>query len=326
MRCAGEAKSDRKGDESMKIVIVGAGAMGCLFAALLRRAGLEPLLLEKSPSTVAAIGCGGLVLEDLTGTHAVDRIAITGDAAGIGPADYVVFFVKAFDTASAAGFAAACIGPATVVVTLQNGIGNADVLSERFPGSNVLAGITAHGATLLGPGHVRHAGCGETAFGPLHPSGRRSAEVLCDVFNASGIAARIDDDVHALLWGKLCVNIGINALAAILDISNGRILEMDPVRDIMRNAVREAVAVAVAQGLEFDADEQVARVEQVCRATQSNICSMLQDVRAGRMTEIEYINGAVVRAGRSLHCPVPVNAMLADLVRARQMLAAGKSA
>ena len=171
----------------MKIVIVGAGAMGCLFAALLQRAGQQAVLLEKCAVTVAAIACRGLVLEERTATHAVAGIAITGDAAQIGPADYVIFFVKAFDTVSAAGFASACVGPGSAVVTLQNGIGNADVLSSCFPGSIVLAGVTAHGATLLGPGHVRHAGCGETAFGALNPSGRRSAEELCGVFNAAGI-------------------------------------------------------------------------------------------------------------------------------------------
>jgi 2-dehydropantoate 2-reductase len=171
---------------------------------------------------------------------------------------------------------------------------------------------------------VRHAGCGETVFGALHPSGRQSAEELCGVFNAAGIEARADDDTQALLWKKLFVNIGINALAAILDISNGRILEMDDVRAIMHAAVREAAAVAAAKGIPVSSDEAIARVEQVCRDTRDNICSMLQDMRAGRMTEIDYMHGAVVREGRCLGCSVPVNAMLSDLVRAKQMLAAAQ--
>jgi len=310
----------------MRIVIVGAGAMGCLFTALLRRSGLAVSLLENNVSTVAAIARCGIVLDDSTGTHTIGGIVITGNAAEIAPADYVIFFVKSFDTGRAADCAAACIGPKTTLVTLQNGLGNADVLCGCFPGNTVLGGITAHGATLLGPGHVRHAGCGETALGPMHSNGRRSAEGLCNAFKAAGIATRIDDDIQALLWGKLFVNIGINALAAILDIRNGLILEMDHVRDIMHAAVREAIAVAVAKGIEVDADAQVAHVEQVCRATRENICSMLQDVRAGRMTEIDYISGAVACEGRALQCPVPVNTMLTDLVRAKQMLVAKKSA
>ncbi len=310
----------------MTIVLVGAGAMGCLFAALLRRAGLEVVLLEKSVSTVEIIAAQGLVLANSTGTYAIDRMAVTRDAASIGYAEYIIFFVKAFDTQSAAEFAAGCIGPESTVVTLQNGLGNVEVLSACFPDNIVLAGTTAHGATLLGPGRVRHAGCGETAFGPMQTGGRLSAEALSCAFTAAGIAVHLHDDVPVLLWDKLFVNIGINALAAILDINNGRILEMEPARDIMRAAVREAVVVAAATGIAVDADEQVARVEQVCRATQSNICSMLQDMRAGRMTEIEHINGAVVREGCSLKCPVPVNAMLTHLVRARQMLAARKTA
>jgi len=310
----------------MNIVIVGAGAMGCLFAALLRRSGRTVSLLENNVSTIAAIARRGIVVDAANGTLAIEGVAITGNATELAPAEYVIFFVKSFDTGRAVDCAAACIGPQTTLVTLQNGLGNADVLSGCFPGNTVLAGVTAHGATLIGPGHVRHAGCGETAFGPLNPSGRRSAEGLCDAFTAAGIAACIDDDVQSLLWGKLFVNIGINALAAILDISNGRILEMAPVRDIMHAAVLEAAAVAGAKGIALDAAEQVAHVEQVCRATRENICSMLQDVRAGRMTEIDYINGAVVREAQSLQRPVPVNAMLTDLVRAKQLLVAGKQA
>jgi 2-dehydropantoate 2-reductase len=310
----------------MKIVLVGAGAMGCLFAGLLRRAGLDSVLLEKSAQTVKAIADQGLALEDSTGTHVFDHVAVTHDADSIGHAEYVIFFVKAFDTKAAAEFAAGCIGPESTVVTLQNGLGNVEVLSSRFPGNSVLAGTTAHGATLLGPRHVRHAGCGETVFGPMHTGGRQSAEALSAAFAMAGITVRLHDDVPALLWSKLFVNIGINALAALLDVTNGCLLEMEPARDIMRAAVREAVVVAAASGLAVDAEEQVACVEQVCRATQSNLCSMLQDMRAGRMTEIEHMNGAVVREGCSLKCPVPVNAMLTRLVLARQMLAARKTA
>jgi 2-dehydropantoate 2-reductase len=186
-----------------------------------------------------------------------------------------------------------------------------------------LAGTTAHGATLLGPGHVRHAGSGDTAIGALRPRECASALRLRDVFETAGIKTRIADDVQGLLWGKLFVNIGINPLAAILDITNGQILEHEQVRSIMHMAVREGVAVAAAKAMSFSFDEQIARVEGVCRATQANVCSMLQDVRAGRRTEIDYLNGAVVREARALGVPVPVNSMLSDLVRARQKLAGG---
>jgi 2-dehydropantoate 2-reductase len=306
----------------MKIVLVGAGAMGCLFAALLRRAGLEICLLARNDASVAAIMRHGIRLENSIGTHAIDGISITRDAASIGYADYVVFFVKAFDTEQAAVCAAACVGPHTVIVTLQNGIGNVELLAEYFPAQPVLAGTTAHGATLLGPGHVRHAGCGETAIAPLRPQERTFAAGLCNVFETAGISTRVADDMQKLLWGKLLVNIGINPLAAILNINNGRILELEHTRCIMRQAVQEGVAVAAAKGIGFDLDEQVARVESVCRATQDNLCSMLQDIRAGRGTEIDYMNGAVVREGLALSVAVPVNSMLTDLVRARQMLAA----
>jgi len=310
----------------MKITIVGAGAMGCLFVALLRRSGLDVHVLEINRETVAAVSRDGILLENSAGVHEVGDIPITRDAASIGSADYVLFFVKSFDTAQAAAFAAGCIGGQTTVVTLQNGIGNVEVLAKRYPGNVVLAGTTAHGATLLGPAHVRHAGSGDTAIGCMQPRGRPAAVRLCDAFAAAGIDVRLVDDIDALLWRKLLVNIGINPLAALLDIANGRILELDHARAAMHAAVREAAAVAAAKGIAIDADEAVGRVEQVCRATRDNLCSMLQDLRAGRTTEIDYLNGAVVREGRSLRCAVSVNAMLSDLVRARQLLAGASDA
>jgi 2-dehydropantoate 2-reductase len=307
----------------MKIVIVGAGAMGCLFGAQLHQAGVEVWLLEKNDASVGAIIRHGIMLENSAGTHVVSGIHSTRDAALTGHADYVIFFVKAFDTDNAAVSALPCIGRRTVIVTLQNGIGNVEILSEHFPSQPVLAGTTAHGATLLGPGHVRHAGSGETAISAFGPQKYACGMELRDVFEEAGIRTRIADDMQTLLWGKLLVNIGINPLAAILGISNGRILEIEQVRRVMHAAVHEGVAVAAAKAICFTPDEQVARVETVCRDTQSNVCSMLQDLRAGRRTEIDYMNGAVVREARALRVPVPVNAMLTDLVKAKQKLASG---
>lgn len=305
----------------MKIVIVGAGAMGCMFAALLRRCGQSVYVLEHDAAACAAVSGRGIVFEGADGSHDVVDIPVQRDAASIGRADYVLMCVKSFDTGKAAAGAAACVDAQTAVVTLQNGIGNVETLSRCFAGRIVLAGTTAHGATLLGPGHVRHAGTGDTAIGCVHPEGRRSAERLCDIFEAAGITVRIADDLQSLLWEKLLVNIGINPLAALLGIANGRILELEHTRAVMHRAVREGAAVAAAHGIPLDPDEAVARAERVCRATQANLCSMLQDLRAGRMTEIDYLNGAVVAGARKTGCPVPVNTMLTELVKARQMLA-----
>jgi 2-dehydropantoate 2-reductase len=308
----------------MKIVIVGAGAMGCLFAALLRRSGQDVVLVEKKADTVAAVERRGIILESSAGTQHVD-VPIARDGGVFGQADCVVLCVKAFDTEGAARTAAACIGARTAVVTLQNGIGNAEVLTACFPLQEVLAGITAHGATLLGPGHVRHAGLGETAIAPLHPAAAGRAQELLTVFENAGIATRLGVDAQALLWSKLLVNIGINPLGAVLNASNGSILDSEHTRRIMHAAVREGVEVAAAKGICFDADDQIVRVEIVCRATRDNLCSMLQDIRAGRRTEIEYMNGAVVREAYAKGVSVPVNSMLAALVAARQQLAAASA-
>jgi len=305
----------------MKIVIVGAGAMGCLFVSLLHRAGVQVCLLARSDASMASISRNGILLENSAGTQDCTGLAITQDAASIGYADYLIFLVKSFDTQQAAVSAAPCVGPATVIVTLQNGIGNVECLSVKFPSQPIVAGTTAHGATLLDPGRVRHAGSGETAISSFRTQDSMHAIALRDVLEKAGIQTRIADDIQLLLWGKLLVNIGINPLAALLDISNGRLLDFENVRCIMHAAVREGVAVAAAKDIFFNPDEQVNRIENICRATRNNICSMLQDLRAGRKTEIDFLNGAVVKEARALHVPAPVNSMLTDLVRARQMLA-----
>jgi 2-dehydropantoate 2-reductase len=309
----------------MKIVIVGAGAMGCLFAALLRRAGFHVQLLEKNDAARAAILHNGIRLENSTGTHRFDGIAVASDAETIGQADYIIFFVKAFDTEQASASVGPCAGPETAIVTLQNGIGNAEILAGQFPTHCILAGTTAHGSTLLEAGYVRHAGCGATAVGALRPQERFRAVELCAIFGKAGIESSVFDEVSSVLWNKLIVNCGINPLAAVLDINNGRILELEPVRSIMHAAVREAVSVGAALGIHMAPDEQIERVEQVCLATQANICSMLQDLRAGRRTEIDYMNGAVVHEARARNLCVPTNSMLCDLVHAKERLAVKES-
>ena len=202
-------------------------------------------------------------------------------------------------------------------MTLQNGVGNIETLEKVFDKGKVLGGVTAEGATLLSPGRIRHAGEGDTVIGPKGDS-RGPVEKIAAAFNQAGFKTRSEDNVDALIWGKLIVNAGINALTAITRLKNGRLPEMDSTRTIMVSAVQEGAEVARAKNIHLPYPDPVKRVTDVCRATSGNMASMLQDVLKRKPTEIDAINGAIVREGKALGISTPVNFILTAIVHALQ--------
>ncbi|MEW6261809.1 MAG: 2-dehydropantoate 2-reductase [Thermodesulfobacteriota bacterium] len=300
----------------MKIAIVGAGAMGSLFGGLLAEAGQDVWLLDVWPEHVETINRQGLSIERQGQVRTIKAQATT-DPGRIGPADLVIVFVKSTQTAAAAVTARDLIGEAGVVLTLQNGLGNADVIAEVVDPRNVLAGTTSHGATLLGPGVIRHAGIGATVIGAWSSRDQSSARRAAEVMTRAGISTQVAEDVKVLIWEKFLINVGINAITALCGVKNGQLLDLEVTRDLMRLAVEEAVAVAKAQGIPIK-DGAVERVYQVAAATGANRSSMGQDVDKRRQTEIAVINGAVVREAGRVGIPVPVNRTLTALIETLQ--------
>jgi 2-dehydropantoate 2-reductase len=192
-----------------------------------------------------------------------------------------------------------------------------EILEQVFGKERILGGVTSEGATLLGPGNIRHAGQGETTIGPGgDPNGL--AEKLVSAFNQAGFKTKCVDNVRDLLWGKLIINVGINALTAITRLKNGRLPEIGGTRLVLEEAVKEAVAVAEAKNIQLPYSDPLNRVMAVCEATAGNIASMLQDVLKERETEVDAINGAIVREGEAYGIPTPVNLTLTSLVHAIQ--------
>ncbi|MEI6125834.1 MAG: 2-dehydropantoate 2-reductase [Pseudomonadota bacterium] len=298
----------------MNIVIVGPGAMGCLFAGMLHRDGHTVWLLARHEDKAAAIVSKGLVIEKGDTIWHMPFMTVTANPAIIGIADVLIFFVKAYSTGDALHTALPVISENTSVITLQNGLGNTDKIGAVVPGDQILAGTTAHGATLLGDGHVRHAGMGETILGAVTPAGYGRALAVQKIFMDAGINTIVSNAITSALWGKLLVNAGINPLTAIMSIKNGRILDCPHLCSIMHRAVEEVCLVSNAMGITLPFPEPVKKVEEVCRATSENISSMLQDINAGRKTEIDYINGAVVLYGRKVAIATPINSLLTALV------------
>ena len=299
----------------MNIAVVGAGAMGSLFGALLAEAGNDVWLYDVWLEHVQTINQDGLRIEREGNTRTV-KIKATDDSRQIGQAGLVIIFVKSFRTNLAAETALNLIGSDGCVMTLQNGMGNADVIAEIIEPERIFAGTTSHGATLLGPGSIRHAGCGPTIIGAWSQTegGLQRARQFAEFFNWTGIKTESVADVRRVVWNKLLINIGINAITALTNIKNGEILGLDITRELSRAAVEEAINVARAENIKVD-DNAVDRVFKVAQATAINRSSMGQDVDHRRQTEIAAINGFIVREAKRLGLQAPVNFALTALVQ-----------
>jgi 2-dehydropantoate 2-reductase len=299
----------------MKITVVGPGALGCLLASFLAKLKEEVWLLDKHKERAARIDQHGITVEALSGGEWQAKVRASADPAAIGESDLVIICVKSYATKDAVLHAKPLVGENTQVITLQNGIGNIEILSEAVGPEKVIGGVTNLGATLLDVGRVKHAGKGETIIGRIDGRIPVSMRTIREAFNKAGLELRISRDIKGLLWSKLIINVGINALTAITRLHNGRLTEYEGTRRVLREAVTEAVRVAKRKRIKLIYDDPLAKVEAVCEATSGNVSSMLQDILRKQRTEIDFINGVIVRHAQEYDIPVPVNSVLVDLVK-----------
>ncbi|MFH1355392.1 MAG: 2-dehydropantoate 2-reductase [Candidatus Omnitrophota bacterium] len=298
----------------MKIAIVGPGALGCLLAAYLSKSKEEVWILDKSKERAQKLTQQGIKIEGISGSWKTG-VKATDNAKEISEVDLVIIAVKSYDTKSAITAARPLVGENTAVLTVQNGIGNIEIISEVVGQDKVIGGVTSQGATLLDLGHIRHAGRGETVIGRADKKISVKLRSIREIFNKVGLTTKLSRDIKGLLWSKLIINVGINALTALTYLHNGRLPEFEGTRRILQAAVSEATRVAKRKRIKLIYDDPLAKVEAVCEATATNISSMLQDVLRKKRTEIGFINGVVVRQGQELGIPVPVNSLLVDLVK-----------
>lgn len=299
----------------MKIAVLGAGAMGCLYGALLAEAGENVVLIDVWKEHVDAIREKGLTVSSSTGERNVPMRAVI-DPGEVGRVDLVIVFVKSYHTREAMGGALSLLGDETIIFTVQNGLGNVEQLSEIAGEKRIVAGTSGFGATMIGPGHIRHAGTGATTLGELTGERTPRIEALAAVFTRAGLHPLLSDNLQGILWGKLLVNVGINPITALARVKNGQILEIPALTSLMERAVGEALEVSRRRGVHLVPEgDPLEHVREVIRNTKENISSMRQDVERGRRTEIDFINGAVVREGAALGVPTPVNFTLTSLVQ-----------
>jgi 2-dehydropantoate 2-reductase len=298
----------------MKIAIVGPGAIGCLLAAFLTKSKADVCLIDNNPERTKRITHDGIKVEGIAGDFTI-RLPVTAEPKEVGTCDLIIICVKSYNTEEAIKSARDLIGDNTQILTLQNGIGNVQILNDAAGEEKVIGGITSCGATLLGPGHIRYAGKGDTIIGKTNGKVLGAVREVAGVLNKAGFEAKISKDINGVIWGKLIINVGINALAVVTRLHNGRLIEYNGTRDIMRAAVQEAVKVAKRKRIKLLYDDPIQKVEGVAKATAGNICSMLQDVLRKKRTEIDFINGAIVRQAKALNIPTPVNEVLTSLIK-----------
>lgn len=305
----------------LKIAIIGAGSMGSIYGGFLAEAGNEVYFIDVYKEHVDNINKHGLYIEDPNGSRYIKGIKATTNAEEVGVVDLAIVFVKSTITDIAVQQNKSIIGENTTVLTLQNGLGNIEKISAVVPVEQIIAGTTSHGSSMLGPGKVRHAGHGDTVIGELDGSITDRINLIAKTFKEAKLdPVTVSDNVMGVIWDKLLVNLGINAVTALTGLKNGQILDYPETEWIAVEAVKEGAKIAEAKGIKLGYPNAVEHFKEVAKNTGENISSMLADILNGRKTEIMNISGAIVREGEKYNIDTPVNKVLTNLVLMKEKI------
>ena len=290
----------------MKVAVMGAGAVGCYYGGMLARAGHEVVLIGRRQH-VEAIERSGLRLEAQSFDERIPLAAST-QASAVQGAKLVLFCVKSTDTQSAALEIKPFLAPDTLVLSLQNGVENADEVRKVIT-QPVAAAVVYVATEMAGPGHVRHHGRGELVIEPSNASAEVAQALI-----AAGVPTEISDNVRGALWAKLILNCAYNALSAITQLPYGRLVKGEGVTTVMRDVVDECLAVAKADGVTIPGDIDKA-VRMIAETMPGQYSSTAQDLSRGKRSEIDHLNGLIVRRGDALGVATPSNRLLHTLVK-----------
>ncbi len=301
-----------KKSEPFPVLIIGTGAMAGLFGGRLAARGHPVTFIGAWKEGVEALARDGLRLVELDGHEHIYPVHATTRPEEVPPHTYALVLVKAWQTQQAIRRLESTLAPNGVALTLQNGIGPQDELRKALGEERVAIGVTTAGAILMGPGQIMAAGPGEVIAGQ-HPR----VEPLLQALEAAGFPVRRVDDVRAVLWGKLLINVAINPFGALLGVPNGALLEDPAALLFMRRAVDEVLQVVQALNIQLPFEDPWGKVLEVLHKAAANRNSMLQDLERGAPTEIDALCGAVVRYAREQHLNAPMNEVLWRMIRER---------
>lgn len=294
----------------MSVLIVGSGALACLFAARLAAIGEQVNLLATWSEGLHALQSSGVTLE-VDGTRTTFPVHASNDPHAFAGARRALVLVKAWQTPRAAQQLAACLAPDGVALTLQNGLGNQQTLEQALGAERVAVGVITTGATLVAPGVVRWGGDGTISLG-AHAAQAEFAHL----FTSAGFEVNTVQNVASLQWSKLVINAAINPLTALLAVPNGELLTRPAAAELSAQLAAEAAAVAAALNVPLTFTDPAAAAQDVARRTAANHSSMFQDAQRGAVTEVDAISGAIVRAGREVGVPTPATETIWKLVQA----------
>ena len=300
------------------IVVLGAGAMGSLFGGTLARGGLAVTLVDVRADHIDAINTHGLKIQGYGGERTV-RVRATDCAGELPRADIVLVQTKAMDTAAAVESMRRVFGPETVAISFQNGLGNEEVIGGIVGPERVLAGLTAQGATRLGPGVVHNFGDLPTYVGEMEGGLSERAERIARGFTAAGLPTHASADIRRDMWKKLLGNVGLSPTSAITNLTSVEIMAVSELREVVLGAVDEAAAVGAAEGIDLDADEVrsvlLKLVDPSGGGTGQSKSSACTDILNRRRTEVDWINGAIVGLGEKHGIATPINRTLVGAVK-----------
>jgi 2-dehydropantoate 2-reductase len=290
----------------MKIAVMGAGAVGCYYGGMLARAGHDVVLIGR-PQHVEAVKRQGLRLETQTVDERI-RVSASTEASAVQGAQLVLFCVKSTDTESGAAAVKPHLAPDALVLSLQNGVENADRLRALLS-QEVAAAVVYIGTEMAGPGHVRHHGRGELVIEPS-----KASDDVARVLITAGVPTDISDNVRGALWAKLILNCAYNALSAITQLPYGQLVKGEGVTAVLRDIVDECLAVAKADGVTIPGDVDAA-VRKIAETVPGQYSSTAQDLARGKRSEIDYLNGLILRRGEVLGIATPANRLLHAIVK-----------
>jgi 2-dehydropantoate 2-reductase len=294
----------------VNMLSAGTGALACLFAARLASSGNEVTMSGSWAEGLTALRQYGVRILDLDGSTQSYCVEVMNSSESKGDFLQCLVLVKSWQTEQVAKQLGKCLSDKGIALTLQNGLGNDEILKATLTPERVALGVTTVGARMLEPGYVQFTGNGKIFLG-AHPQ----VSGLTRLLEEAGFQVEVVLDPVSLLWGKLLINAAINPLTALLRVKNGELLEQQATRELLGAVAKEAASVAKQQGINMPYPDPILAVEEVARNTATNYSSMLQDVLRGTVTEIEAINGAIVRKGECIGVPTPVNRVLWQLVK-----------
>ena len=300
----------------MRIAVIGAGAMGSIYGGHLSLHN-DVYLVDTNQAVVDHLNANGLLLQENGEDVRYNPKAVTSTA-DLEPVDLIILFVKALFSKAALAGNKNLIGENTYVLTLQNGSGHEDILSEFVNEDHIVIGTTEDNGAILGLGHIRHGGSGRTNLGMLVEDKEGFLPKMKEAFDSCGFDVKIHENIQQLIWDKLFTNVSLSAITGVLQVDMGFIAGNAHAWNMTKALVHEAVEVATAMGLTFNEEEILEKVRKTSEGSPNGCTSIRADLRDGRKTEVDTISGSVVRASRKVGVPAPSHEFIVEMVHAME--------